>query len=207
MTASESVTPADTAPHSLLEDLLALVLGTSVIAFGVTLLQQSHAITGGTSGLAFLLHYLTGMRFGVAFFMLNLPFYYLGFKRMGSGFVVKTFSAVALLSVLVEFYPHVIKISYINPMYAALFGNILMGLGFIVLFRHRARLGGINILALYLQAHHGLRAGKFQMGVDVLIVLVSLVVVPLSAVLASIAGAVLLNLIIAMNHRPGRYLS
>jgi len=207
MNTPASIEPKDHAPHSLLEDLIALVLGTSVIAFGVVLLQQSHAITGGTSGLAFLLHYLTGMRFGVAFFLLNLPFYYLGYKRMGAVFVVKTFSAVALLSVLVEFYPHVIEISQLNPLFAALFGNILMGLGFIVLFRHRASLGGINILALYLQAHHGLRAGKFQMGVDVLIVLASLVVVPLSAVLASVAGAVLLNLIIAMNHRPGRYLS
>ena len=74
-----------------------------------------------------------------------------------------------------------------------------------MLFRHKASLGGINILALYLQDRIGLRAGKLQMVVDVLVVLGSLYLVSLPILLASIAGAVALNLIIAMNHRPHRY--
>jgi uncharacterized membrane-anchored protein YitT (DUF2179 family) len=43
------------------------------------------------------------------------------------------------------------------------------------------------------------------MVVDVLVVLGSLYLVSLPILLASIAGAVALNLIIAMNHRPHRY--
>ncbi|MNE59695.1 hypothetical protein D3C80_1548070 [compost metagenome] len=82
---------------------------------------------------------------------------------------------------------------------------MIMGLGFIVLFRHKASLGGVNILALYLQDKYGLRAGKLQMAVDISIVLASLLVVNISLLIASILGAMVLNLIIAMNHRPGRY--
>lgn len=82
---------------------------------------------------------------------------------------------------------------------------MIMGLGFIVLFRHKASLGGVNILALYLQDKYGLRAGKLQMAVDISIVLASLFVVNISLLIASILGAMVLNLIIAMNHRPGRY--
>ena len=74
-----------------------------------------------------------------------------------------------------------------------------------MLFRHKASLGGVNILALYLQDRSGIRAGKFQMVVDACIVTASLFVVSLPMLAASIAGATLLNLIIAMNHRPGRY--
>jgi uncharacterized membrane-anchored protein YitT (DUF2179 family) len=43
------------------------------------------------------------------------------------------------------------------------------------------------------------------MGVDTCVVLASLFVVSLPMLAASIAGAAILNLIIVMNHRPGRY--
>lgn len=72
--------------------------------------------------------------------------------------------------------------------------------------RHKASLGGVNILALWLQQRTGLRAGKLQMAVDTCVVLASLWVVSLPMLLASVCGAVVLNLIIAMNHRPGRYI-
>jgi uncharacterized membrane-anchored protein YitT (DUF2179 family) len=159
------------------------------------------------AGLAFLIHYATGIKFGVAFFCQNLPFYWLAFRRMGRAFVIKTFCAIALVSVFTELHPHFIGIVQLNPLYAAVFANAIMGLGFIVLFRHKASLGGVNILALYLQDRYGLRAGKVMMGVDLCIVLASLSLVSLPLLAASICGAVILNLIIAMNHRPNRYLA
>jgi uncharacterized membrane-anchored protein YitT (DUF2179 family) len=81
-----------------------------------------------------------------------------------------------------------------------------MGMGLLVLFRHHASLGGINVLVLYLQQQRGWRAGKVQMVVDVLIVLASVAVVPLPLIALSIVGSVALNLVVATNHRPGRYL-
>ena len=60
-------------------------------------------------------------------------------------------------------------------------------------------------LALVLQERAGLRAGYVQMGFDVLIVLASLTVVSPWIVLLSALGAVVLNLVLAMNHKAGRY--
>lgn len=191
--------------HTLLEDVLAIVMGTLMVSFGVILLRQSGALTGGTAGMAFLLHYLTHVSFGTAFFLINLPFYWLAIRRMGWQFTLKTFCAVGLVSLFSGLHPLFIHVDHLQPFYATLFGNMIMGIGFIVLFRHKASLGGVNILALFLQDKYGIRAGKFQMGVDAVIVLASLFVVSLPMLLASIAGAFLLNLIIAMNHRPGRY--
>lgn len=192
-------------PHTPVEDILALLLGTLVVSFGAALLKQAGALTGGMAGLAFLIHYATGVKFGVAFFVVNLPFYYLAFRRMGKGFVIKTFSAVALVSLFTELHSRFIDISHLNPFYAAVLANCVMGIGFIVLFRHKSSLGGSNILALYLQDRYKLSAGKFMMGVDVCIVVASLFIVSLQMLLISVLGAIILNLIIAMNHRPNRY--
>ncbi|ATA26766.1 hypothetical protein BIY26_07180 [Brenneria goodwinii] len=201
----DNVITTDKLSHTLLEDVLAILIGTLMVSFGVVLLRQSGALTGGTAGMAFLLHYLTHISFGTAFFLLNLPFYYLAIRRMGWRFTIKTFCAVALVSLFSDLHPLFIHMDKLNPFYATLFGSIIMGLGFIVLFRHKASLGGVNILALYLQDKYGIRAGKFQMGVDIVIVLASLFVVSIPMLIASILGATILNLIIAMNHRPGRY--
>lgn len=192
-------------PHTLLEDTLAILFGTLMVSFGVTLLKTAGALTGSTAGIAFLMSYLTQTSFGIAFFIINIPFYWLAVKRMGWPFTLKTFAAVGLVSLFSQLHPLFIHFSAINPFYATLFGNVIMGIGFIVLFRHKASLGGVNILALWLQDRYGIRAGKLQMGVDTCVVLASLFVVQLPMLAASIAGALILNLIIAMNHRPGRY--
>lgn len=192
-------------PHTLLEDIMAIVMGTLMVSFGVMLMKQAGALTGGTAGIAFLISYISKSSFGLVFFLVNLPFYWLAVKRMGWAFTLKTFCAVALVSLFTQLHPLFIHFSALDPFYATLFGNVIIGIGFIVLFRHKASLGGINILALWLQDHYGIRAGKLQMAVDTCVVLASLFVVSHEMLLASVVGAVILNLIIAMNHRPGRY--
>ncbi|OGG44194.1 MAG: hypothetical protein A3F84_16625 [Candidatus Handelsmanbacteria bacterium RIFCSPLOWO2_12_FULL_64_10] len=193
--------------HSWYEDILAILIGTLFVSFGISMFNQAGLLTGGTAGLAFLLHYATKVSFGTAFFIINLPFYILAFKRMGLRFTFKTFCAVALVSVFSGLHPKFVQFSSLTPFYIALIGGFLMGTGFIVLFRHQASLGGVNILSLYLQDKYGIRAGKLQMAVDVAIVLASLLVVNLTALLASMLGAVALNLVIMLNHRPGRYMA
>lgn len=192
-------------PHTLIEDVLALLLSTLIISFGVGLLKQVGALSGGMVGLAFLVHYTTGVTFGLAFFALNLPFYWLALRRMGHAFVVKTFGAILLVSIFSDLHPRYIAIQHLNPYYAVILANALMGVGFLVLFRHQASLGGLSIAALYLQDRYQAPAGRVMMLADAMIMLASLSLVSVPLFAASICGGLALNLIITMNHRPSRY--
>lgn len=211
---STPTAPAPTAPtsqavvpHSLTEDAVAIFTGVLLISVGVAFFTSAGLLTGGTAGLAFLLHYATGIGFGKIFFVLNLPFYWLALRKLGRAFTVKTFIAVLLLSLLTELQSHFLQFAQLQPLYAAIAGGLITGTGFLVLFRHRCSLGGVGIAALYLQDRYGWRAGKVQMAVDCAIVLLALSMVEPARVLWSIAGAVALNLVLAMNHRPGRYMA
>lgn len=195
----------DTQTHSLTEDLVAMIIGAFLVSFGAAIFSHEGLLTGGTAGLAFLVHYLTGYSFGAMFFVINLPFYYFAYKRMGWRFTLKTFCAVGLVSLFSIVHVRFATFSSLSPFYTATIGGFVMGVGCLVLFRHRASLGGVNILALYLQNKYGMRAGKIQLFVDAAIVLGSIFVVSPVALAASIVGATIMNLIIAMNHRPGRY--
>ncbi|MGD8110573.1 YitT family protein [Vibrio sp. TRT 17S01] len=191
--------------HSLRENLLALTLGSALVSLGVIFFNQIGLLTGGTAGLAIFLTKVSDFSFGQIFFLLNLPFYWLSFTRMGWRFTVNTFIAVSLVSFAVDYLHHVIQIASIAPLYAAIVGGGLIGIGMLVIFRHKMSLGGFNILALYLQERFGIRAGKAQMALDCTIVVLSLFIVDISIILLSVLGAVATNLILAMNHKPGRY--
>ncbi|HZW14410.1 MAG TPA: YitT family protein [Noviherbaspirillum sp.] len=199
--------PRNIQQHTLFEDIQALLTGTLLVSLGVALLGKASLITGGTVGIAFLLHYLTDISFGKLFFAINLPFYFLAVRKMGWKFTLKTFSAVFLLSGFSEMLPHVFSLDKLDTFYAAIMGGLLCGVGLLVLFRHRSSLGGINVLVLYLQERYGLRAGLVQLGLDATILLLSIPMISLTSVVISLLGAVMLNLTLAINHKPGRYMA
>ncbi|WP_240233095.1 YitT family protein [Devosia lacusdianchii] len=191
--------------HRLHEDIFAMLIGTMLLSLGIVFYAQVTLTTGSTAGLALLLQYVTGIPFGWLFFAVNLPFYVLAVLRMGWPFTIKTFVCVGLVSYFTAHIPDWLDISSIHPLFAALVGGGMIGLGILSLFRHKASVGGINILSLYLQENFGIRAGYFQLGVDAVILVAAFFILPLDRVLYSILGALVMNFIIALNHKPGRY--
>ena len=193
--------------HSRFEDAQALLTGTLFVALGVALFKQVGMLTGGTVGIAFLLHYISGWPFGALFFCVNLPFYWLAWRRMGRAFTVKTVLAVAMMAVLAEILPRWLQFASLNAWFAAIAGGLLIGAGMLILFRHRASLGGLNVLVLYLQERYGWRAGYVQAGLDGVILLCGLAFVSCDRIGLSLLGMAAINAAMAINHRPGRYMA
>lgn len=193
-------------PHSRLEDVVGVVTGAFLASLGLFALAAGGVTTGGTAGLALVLAHGLGWPFGLTFVAVSLPFVALAVRGKGWAFTLRSAAAVALVSVFSALQPQALGVVTISPVYAALVGNLLAGVGILVVFRHRSSLGGFNVVALLSQERLGWRAGYVQMALDVAVVLAFAATVDdLGLVLASAAGAVLLNLVIAMNHRPGRY--
>jgi uncharacterized membrane-anchored protein YitT (DUF2179 family) len=192
--------------HSLFEDVLAVLTAVGFVSLGLRFLAQAGLLTGGTTGLALLLTRVTPLTFGQLFVLLNVPFFWLGIRQMGWPFTLKTFAAILLVSGATDRLQLVLRLEWIHPLYAAVLGGFLLGIGLLILFRHQACLGGLNILAIWLQERRGVRAGVFQMAVDSAVVAGSLLVVSPAVIGYSIVGALALNVVLAVNHRPGRYL-
>jgi uncharacterized membrane-anchored protein YitT (DUF2179 family) len=199
--------PATAPQHRAYEDIQALITGTLFVSLGIVMFGHSGLLTGGTAGVAFLVHYATGWNFGLVFFTINLPFYGLAWKRMGRTFTFKTFAAVGLLALLTNLMPTVLQFGQLNPVFTGVMGGLLMGTGMLILFRHRASLGGFNVLVLYLQERFGWRAGRIQMALDCAIVLGSFAVMDWQHTALSVLGAVVLNQTLATNHQAGRYMA
>lgn len=103
--------------------------------------------------------------------------------------------------------PPLIVFDRLDPLAAALVFGAVAGAGLLALFRHGASLGGVGIVALWLQDRTRLRAGWLQLGFDAILFAVALLLLPPLLVMWSLAGAVVLNLVIAVNHRRDRYIA
>lgn len=192
--------------HTLAEDAQGIAYGSFVAAVSVILLTHLGFVTGQTAGLAILISYATGWGFGPVFFIINLPFYWLGWKRFGPAFVAKSFAAVALLSVLAMWLPQYLQFGEVSPVVGALLVGCLTGSALLALFRHGSSLGGIGIVGLYIQDATGFRAGWVQLIFDAVLFLVALTLRDPLTVAYSFLGALVLNLVIAVNHRRDRYI-
>ncbi len=192
--------------HSLFEDAQALLVAPLMCAFAVLLFREAGLFTGGTIGIAFLIHYWSGWALGPILFAINLPFYALALRAMGRAFTLKTFLSVSLLALYAELLPHVIRIEAIDRLFAAIMGGFLAGISLLMLIRHKASLGGLGILVIYWQNTRGWRAGKMQMAADCLILSAAMFIRDPLSIGLSIVGALALNLVIAVNHKANRYM-
>jgi len=193
--------------HSLLEDIQGLSLGVFLCGFGIFLLTSAGLITGQTAGVAVILSYFTGYSFGMVFFAINLPFYVLAWKRLGAAFTIKSLISVTMLSVMTEVVPLGIALDHIEPVFAALAFGAMVGLGLLAMFRHNGSLGGLGVVALLVQDTTNFRAGYVQLMFDAVVFGIALFLFPLEIVAYSLLGALVLNLIIAINHRRDRYIA
>lgn len=197
--------PQAASPHSRLEDAQGIAFGATMAAFAAFLLGSAGLITGQLAGLALLVATATGWGFGPVYLLLSLPFYGFGYRRLGTGFLLRTITAVLLMVAVSMALPHLVHFDRLHPGAAAILAGLATGAALLALFRHRASLGGIGAVALDIQDRTGIRAGWVQMGFDAALFTAALFILPLDRVLWSALGAAVVNLTIAINHRRDRY--
>jgi uncharacterized membrane-anchored protein YitT (DUF2179 family) len=130
-----------------LNNLLLVVLGILSAGMGLKgFLLSSHFIDGGVTGISMLLADITGLPFSILIFIINIPFIFLGYRRLGVSFAVKSALAIAGLSLCLAFivFPDVTP----DKLLTAIFGGFFIGVGIGLAIRGGAVLDGTEIAAL-----------------------------------------------------------
>jgi uncharacterized membrane-anchored protein YitT (DUF2179 family) len=191
--------------HSSGEDVYAMFIGCSLIVLGIVCLHTAGLVTGGVAGVALLISYLAPVSPGWLFTLINLPFFLFARSAMGTGFMIKTMIVSSGVTLLTLVSPHMLRFDFIDPLFAALFGGTVIGMGILSLARHRAGVGGTGVMTLWLQQKRGWNAGRTQLAIDCCIMAVALLAVPPVKVLFSAVSAAAMSGVLIAFHRPGRY--
>jgi len=192
-------------PHSLFDDVYGIAVGILFVVMGVLLLQAAGLITGGVAGISLLVSYTMDLSVGVLFMLINLPFFLFGYLFMGARFTVKSLIGSVAIMLLLKLMPGGLVIGHVHPMVAALGGGTFCGMGILALARHGAGVGGTGIVTLWLQKKYGINAGRTQVAIDAVILLVALSIVQPDLVGWSSLSAIAMSSMVMAWHRPGRY--
>jgi len=158
---------------------LTLFFGSLLLALGVVLFfVGNHITTGGSPGMALLLHHMTGYSVGSMFLVFNLILLLIGLRYMGRGFAFRTVLSIALTSFFIDFFVKVFPLkSLTGDMFlATLFGGLVIGLGVGLILKADASAGGSTIIAKIVSAHSEIRPAQVILAIDFFTIVASVYV-------------------------------
>ena len=149
---------------SILSKMFFLTVGPFVAAFALEIfLVPNNIIDGGIVGISIILSYLTKINLGLLIFIINIPFFFLAFNKIGKKFVLQTFYAIGMLSLALNFFTtHEHPVTH-DLLLSTVFGGIILGAGVGLVLKNEGSLDGTEIMSLVLSKKFGFSVGEWIM--------------------------------------------
>jgi uncharacterized membrane-anchored protein YitT (DUF2179 family) len=180
MKACKVYNPPMTSPRKLwaqTRDYFLIVVGAVAQAAALRLfLVPANLASGGVSGISQLLNHYTGWPIGVMVLIGNIPLFLLGWRFLGGRrFALRTATAIISYSIAVDlllllpFFP---KNGLTDDIVLnSLYGAVVSGVGYGLVYRARGTSGGSDVLARILNHWRGIPMTQSYLMVDSLVIL------------------------------------
>ena len=146
-----------------------LVLGSIMMAVGLEIFLIPNSIMdGGIVGISIILSHVTGIKLGLFLFLLNVPFFFIGYKQIGKTFAISTIFSITILSITTGFL-HPVPALTEDILLATVFGGIVLGTGVGLVIRYGGSLDGTEILAILLNKKMIFSVGEIIMFFNIFI--------------------------------------
>lgn len=134
--------------RKIIQRIMLITIGAALMAVGLEIfLVPNHVIDGGIVGISIMLSYLTGWKLGIFIFILNIPFFFIGYKQIGKTFALSTLYGIIILSIGTTLL-HPVPAFTQDILLATVFGGIVLGIGVGMVIRYGGSLDGTEILAI-----------------------------------------------------------
>lgn len=155
-------------------EYLVIIIGSIILALGLSLFLIPNRIApGGITGLATILYHLLSFPPGLVILLANLPLLLISIYIMGMMLGLRTLVGVLVTSLAVDYFNLFLPVITKDPLLAAIYGGLLMGLGLGLVFRARGSTGGTDLIAQILHHFLGLSFGQGFILADFFIVLLA----------------------------------
>lgn len=149
--------------------LIFVLLGSFIFTCGLKLfLVPNELIDGGVVGISIILSHLSNQSLGLILLLLNIPFIFIGYKRIGKEFALLSLLGVASMTVFTYFLKGMSPI-VTDPLLSAVFGGIFLGIGVGLVIRNGGSLDGTEIVAILIEKKIPFSVGDIVMTLNVFI--------------------------------------
>ncbi len=156
------------------QDYLLICLGAFLQALAMRLfLIPAQLVVGGISGLAQIVNHFTGLPIGAMTILGNIPLFILGWRHLGGPrFALRTAFAVVSFSIFTDVLVFFLPASGITPdlLLNTLYGAVISGIGYGIVYRGKGTSGGSDILARILNHWRGISLSQSYLLVDALVI-------------------------------------
>lgn len=152
--------------------LVKIVIGAALYAVGFQFFLYPNAIsTGGVTGIAMIINFLTGFPVGVMTIIINIPLFIFSWKKFGLNFIIASLVGTILASVFVDLFAQIpLEVTH-EPLLGAIYGGIIKGFGLGVVYQAGATTGGVDIVAKFLRhRYQHINFSTFILGLDVVVI-------------------------------------
>ena len=154
-----------------IKSLLFKIIG---VVFAVVAIKgfmiPNHFLDGGITGISILIHEFYHIEVSIPLVLLNLPFIYIGYKKIGKSFAVNSLLAVILLGIVMHFMP--VPIVTKDHFLTAVFGGVFVGLGIGFVIRGGGVIDGLEVIAEYSNKQFGLTTSEIIMAINTTVFLI-----------------------------------
>ncbi|MFS0783006.1 YitT family protein [Bacillus sp. 1P06AnD] len=155
--------------RKIIKKTLMIVVGAILMAVGLEcFLVPNNVIDGGITGISIILSHFTGWSLGIFIFLLNLPFFFIGYKQIGKTFALSTISGIIILSISLALL-HDVPVLTKDPLLATVFGGIIIGTGVGIVIRNGGSLDGTEIMAILFNKNSPFSVGEMIMFANIFI--------------------------------------
>jgi len=160
-----------------IRDYTLIIIGALAQAIGLRLFMvPAELASGGISGIAQLIHHYTSWPIGLMVFIGNVPLFLLGWRLLGGRrFALRTLAAVAAYSFFAEavlWLPFFPKNGITDDLVLnSLYGAVVSGIGYGLVYRAQGTSGGSDILARILNRWRGISMTQSYLMTDTVVVL------------------------------------
>jgi len=151
---------------------LLITLGSLMFALGqLYFIKPLHIPMGGVSGIALVTNYLWNLPIGVVSIVLNIPLFFLGWRTLGRGFFFKTAFGTVVSSVFVDLLVNIVPAFDGEMLIAALYGGLVMGAGYGLIFRAGGTSGGVDIIAKWMNKQKDIPIGTTNLIANAVVII------------------------------------
>lgn len=142
-----------------LKNLIQLVLGVALAVLAMRgFMIPNRFLDGGITGISILFHEIYHWDISILTIVLNIPFVFLGYRRIGKTFAMQTILAVILLSLGLTFV-HIEAITT-DRLLIAIFGGLTMGAGVGLVLRCGGVIDGAEVVAVFTKRKTGFSSNE-----------------------------------------------
>lgn len=160
-------------------DVILIFIGCFIASLGVNLfLVHAKLLSGGATGIALILEYLTGINSGYSVFFLNLPLFLLSYKKLSKRFTIYSAIGMTSLSISLIITKSVSTMIQVNDILLyCIYGGTLCGLGYGIVFLRNGSTGGTDIINMLIrQKYSNFNIGSLGFALNLIIVSVGAII-------------------------------